>query len=62
MQRDGYTIITVSESDRSRITGENVNTFDDYVRDSQISFEFTFVEEEELTKQEKSIFSKPTKF
>ena len=58
MQRDGYTIITVSESDRSRISGENVNTFDDYVRDSQISFEFTFVEEEELTKQEMRIFSK----
>ena len=58
IQRDGYTIVTVSDSDRERITNENVNTFGDYVIDFQVSFEFEFVEEEDLTPAEKAVYEK----
>tara|TARA_B100001778_G_C18574469_1_gene624219 strand:- start:709 stop:1767 length:1059 start_codon:yes stop_codon:yes gene_type:complete len=58
IQRDGYTVVTVSDSDRDRITSDNVNTFGDYVVDSQVSFEFDFVEEDELTSAEKAVFEK----
>ena len=58
IQRDGYTVVTVSDSDRDRITSDNVNTFGDYVVDSQVSFEFDFVEDDELTSAEKAVFEK----
>ena len=58
IQRDGYTIVTVSDSDRERITNENVNTFGDYVIDFQVSFEFEFVDEKDLTPAEKAVYEK----
>ncbi len=58
IQRDGYTIVTVSDSDRERITSENVNTFGDYVSDFQGSFEFDFVELKDLNTEEKAVFEK----
>ena len=58
IQRDGYTVVTVSDSDRDRITSDNVNTFGDYVVDFQASFEFDFVEEDKLTSAEKAVFEK----
>ena len=56
IQRDGYTVVTVSDNDRERITSEDVTTFDDYVVDFQESFEFKFVEEEDLNSKEKAVF------
>ena len=58
IQRDGYTVVTVSDSDRERITSEEVITFDDYVDDFQGSFEFDFVDPENLTSKEKAVFNK----
>ena len=58
IQRDGYTVVTVSDSDRDRITGDNVNTFGAYVIDFQGSFEFEYVEEDDLTSVEKMVFEK----
>jgi len=56
IQADGYTVVTVSDNDRERITSEDVTTFDDYVVDFQESFEFKFVEEEDLNSKEKAVF------
>ena len=58
IQRDGYTVVTVSDSDRDRITSDNVNTFGDYVVDFQASIEYDFVEEDDLTSAEKAVFEK----
>ena len=56
IQRDGYTVVTVSDNDRGRITSEDVTTFDDYVVDFQDSFEFKFVEGDDLNLKEKAVF------
>jgi len=58
IQLDGYTIITVSDSDRQRITGGDAITFDDYVHDFQDTFEFEFVDPDALSSDEKEIFDK----
>ena len=61
MQRDGYTIITVSEKDHDSISSENARTFADYVSDFNHSFEFEFIEEDALSDTEKEIFGKTSK-
>ena len=61
MQRDGYTIITVSEKDHDGISSENARTFADYVSDFNHSFEFEFIEEDALSDTEKEIFGKTSK-
>lgn len=58
MKLEGYTIIVQSERDNNRIEDGNAITFEDYVDDWNDSFEFEFVEEKDLTKKEKKIFSK----
>ncbi len=58
IQRDGYTIVTVSDSDRERISSDEVITFDDYVVDFQQSFEYNFVDEDDLSSAEKAVFEK----
>ena len=60
MKLEGYTIIVQSERDNNRIEDGNAITFGDYVDDWNDSFEFEFVEEKDLTKKEKKIFSKTT--
>lgn len=61
MQRDGYTIITVSEKDHDSISGEHARTFADYVSDFNHSFEFEFIEKDELSDEEQEIFEKTSK-
>ena len=61
MQRDGYTIITVSEKDHDSISGEHARTFSDYVSDFNHSFEFEFIEKDELSDEEQEIFEKTSK-
>ena len=61
MQRDGYTIITVSEKDHDSISGEHARTFADYASDFNHSFEFEFIEKDELSDEEQEIFEKTSK-
>jgi len=58
MQREGRTIITVSDDDRKRISDANITTFGVYVKEFNESFEFNFIEESELTANEMKVFSK----
>ena len=59
MQRDGYTIITVSEKDHDSISGEHARTFSDYVSDFNHSFEFEFIEKDELSDRNKKSLRRP---
>jgi len=61
MQRDGYTIIPVSEKDHEGISGEDVRTFADYVADFNQGFTFEFVEEDSMSDEEREIFGKTSR-
>ncbi len=58
MQRDGYTIIPVSEKDHEGISGEDVRTFSDYVADFNQGFTFEFVGEDSMSNDEREVFGK----
>jgi len=58
MQMEGKNIITLSSKDREHVSSEALVTFDTYVSDWNESFEFQYVDENELNKAEKDIFSK----
>ena len=58
MRMEGRTIITVSSKDMDRIPEGGATTFVDYVVAYNESFEFNFIEEDDLTASEKEIFGK----
>jgi hypothetical protein len=58
MRMEGRSIISVSSKDRDRIPEGSATTFVDYVVAFNESFEFNYVEEDELTTSEKEIFGK----
>ena len=58
MRSEGYTVIVSSERDHDRIDHDVVNTFTSYVEDWNESFEYEFVDEQDLTANEKKIFAK----
>jgi hypothetical protein len=66
-QSDGHTIITIPESVRDKIhnlndnDGTPIRDLDTYAAEWNDSFEFTFIKEEDLTKQERQIFSQTTR-
>ena len=58
MRLEGYTVIVSSVRDHDRIDHDVVKTFTSYVEDWNESFEYEFVEEHDLTANEKKIFAK----
>ena len=58
MRMEGRSIITVSSKDMGRIPEGSATTFVDYVVEFNESFEFNYVEEDDLTRSEKEIFGK----
>jgi hypothetical protein len=58
MSAEGRTIITLSSKDRGRIPDGSATTLVDYVTEYNDSFEFQYIEEDELTASEKEIFGK----
>ncbi len=58
MRAEGRTIITVSSKDRGRIPDGSATTLVDYVTEYNDSFEFQYIEEDELTASEREIFGK----
>ena len=56
MRLEGYTVIVSSDRDRNKIDDENVTTFGDYVHAWNESFEFRFIEENNLTNKERQIY------
>ena len=58
MRLEGYTVIVSSVRDHDRIDHDVVKTFTSYVEDWNESFEYEFVDEQDLTANEKKIFAK----
>jgi hypothetical protein len=57
MRKMGYTIVPITEKDRHGISNESLQTFADYVKAHNESFEFDFVDEANLTAHEQAIYA-----
>ena len=58
MRAEGRAIITVSSKDRERIPEGSATTLVGYVEEYNDSFEFKYIEEDDLTASEREVFSK----
>ena len=61
MKLEGYQIIVTSDNDNKRINNNNATMFGDYVKSWNDSFEFNFIEENDLTDDERIIFQETDK-
>ena len=61
MKLEGYQIIVTSDNDNKRINNHNATMFGDYVKSWNDSFEFNFIEENNLTDDERLIFQETDK-
>lgn len=66
-KKDGYTVIIVPETVKEKIRGTKdyegkpIRDLEQYVKEWNDSFEFKFIDEKDLTKKEKEVFSKTDK-